>query len=69
MGNIRNQVLENREVRPMQGRTRDPKEMLKMKVDPAMCLKTQSRKAKCPIIHRFFWPKMHGLPIIRGKFE
>jgi hypothetical protein len=36
-------------------------EMLKMEIDPAMCLKIQVGKTKRPIIKRLSWRKMHRL--------
>jgi hypothetical protein len=37
------------------------KEMLKMKVDPAICLKTRVRTTKGTRIYPVFWPKMQRL--------
>jgi hypothetical protein len=37
------------------------KKMLKMKVDPTMCMKTKARLKKWMKIHRAFRQKMHGL--------
>jgi gentisate 1,2-dioxygenase len=45
--------------RPEAGRV--PKEMLKMKIDPTMCMKTKERVTKWTTICRAFWLKMHGL--------
>ena len=36
-------------------------EMLKMKIDPAMCMKTQATTTKCPAINAAFYRKMHQL--------
>jgi hypothetical protein len=33
--------------------------MLKMKIDPAICMKTQEIVTTYPIIGRAFWPKIH----------
>jgi len=43
--------------RPEAGRL--PKEMLKMKIDPTMCMKTKERVTKWTTICRAFWPKIH----------
>ena len=45
--------------RPEAGRL--PKEMLKMKIDPTMCMKTKERVTKWTTICRAFWLKMHEL--------
>jgi hypothetical protein len=35
--------------------------MLKMKIDPTMCMKKKARVTQCHVIEPTFWPKMHGL--------
>jgi hypothetical protein len=35
--------------------------MLKMKIDPAMCMETQARMTKCPAKNRLFYTKTHQL--------
>ena len=42
--------------------------MLKMEIDPAMCLKTQAEQTKRPIIKRLSWRKMQRLREIQAIF-
>jgi hypothetical protein len=44
-----------------EGPKRDPLEMVKMKVDPAMCMKTQAMVTKCHAKNTAFYTKMHEL--------
>ena len=39
----------------------DPLEMLKMKIDPIMCMKTKDTMTKCPANYMTFTKKMHEL--------
>ena len=67
-------MLKNGRLQPSPGRDR-PLEMLKMKIDPAMCMKTKATLTKCTVINpvlgrkytdgakiqAILWPEMRGL--------
>ena len=38
-----------------------PKKMLKMKIDPTMCMKTKANMTNCPAKNRAFYRKMQQL--------
>ncbi len=45
----------------------NPLEMLKMKIDPTMCMKTQAMMTKCQVIEPVFCTKMLPLRQIRQQ--
>jgi len=60
MGEVKNQVFENREVTLKQTRSGALiQKMLKMKEHPAICMKTQTTAKKCQAIDTTFFTKMH----------